>query len=310
MPRKARILFSLWLVATAGAALRAERNEDTQRPIFRADADLVSLDVTVTDKNRKPVDGLTKDDFLVYEDKTQQNIAFFSHEQKPVSWGLVLDRSGSMTGMMEEVYRAALHSIEAGTPEDDTLIITFSDQPRLVQPFTSERLALLESIKGLMAGGGTALYDAVALGLDHVRGGRHKKKVLVVVTDGEDNESLISFHDLVKMARQRETLIYVVGFFGPMGGLELEAYRDHDRLKRLAEDTGAMAYFPKNMEQCINACRDIALQVSQQFSVGYYPSNTNWDGKWREIKIELRSAKDRFVRTRKGYFATELQSKE
>lgn len=296
----------LFLALNLSGQTTLESAEHDRRPRFTAETNLVALDVTVTDKRGRPIEELTKEDFSVYEDKRKQEIVFFSHEQRPASWGLVLDRSGSMADMIAEVYRAALHSIEAGTPEDETFSITFSDYPTLIQGFTTDRQTLLKAINHLRAGGWTALYDAVALALDYIKGARHKKRVLVVVTDGGDNASVVSFSRLVNMARRSEILIYVVGFFGPMSGgfLGMEEARTRGRLKRLAEETGGMAYFPKTMEQCVSACKDIGLQVSRQYSLGYYPSYTiNRGGRWQEIRVELRRGEGRVVRARKSYFA-------
>lgn len=289
-------------------SLFAQTDSEDSKPLFSTETDLVSLDVTVTDRKGRPVGDLTKQDFIVYEDGKQQNIAFFSHDQRPASWGLVLDRSGSMTDMIEDVYKAALHSIESGTPEDEIFAMTFNDSLELVQPFTSDRLAVLTSIRDLRARGQTALYDAGAFALDYMKGARHKKRVLVIVTDGEDNASSISFNKFLNMARKSETIIYTVGFFDFMDaffGFGLSSPRQ--QLKRLAEQTGGMAYFPKNMEECISAHRDIALQVSRQYSLGYYPSNTDWDERWREIKVEVLRSGSLVARSRKSYFAPKTQ---
>ncbi|MBI4441815.1 MAG: VWA domain-containing protein [Acidobacteria bacterium] len=270
---------------------------------------MVSLDVTVTDRKGRPVADLRKEDFLVYEDGKQQKVAFFSREQRPASWGLVLDRSGSMADMIEDVYQAALHSIESGTPEDEIFAMTFNDSLELVQPFTSDRLAVLTSIRDLTARGQTALYDAGALALDYMKGARHKKRVLVIVTDGEDNASSISFNKFLNIAQKSETIIYTVGFFGSMdnGFFGFGFSNSRKQLERLAEQTGGMAYFPKNMEECISAHRDIALQVSRQYNLGYYPSNTDWDEGWREIRVEVLRSGNLVVRSPKSYFAPKTE---
>ena len=294
--------------------LFAQTDSEDNKPIFRTETDLVSLDVTVTDQKGQAVTDLAKEDFIVYEDGKQQKVAFFSHDQRPASWGLVLDRSGSMAPMIEELYKAALHSVESGTTEDDVFVMTFNDHTELVEPFTSNRKELLRSISRLWAGAGTALYDAGASALDYMKGAMHKKRVLVIVTDGEDNSSSISFKEFLKMAQRSEMIIYTVGLFdpmntvslrtnsfGPSGFFGLGVSNPRKQLERLAEETGGMAYFPKDMDECIRAHRDIALQVSRQYSLGYYPRNTDADEGWRQIKVEVLGREKVVVRSPKSY---------
>lgn len=317
------ITVSLALAWTAFGQTGLRSNDGDDELVFRTETDLVSLDVTVTDRKGRPVGDLTKEDFIVYENGKQQEIAFFSHEQRPASWGLVLDRSGSMSSMIEDVYKAALHSVESGTPEDEIFIMTFDVIPELVQPFTSDRRELLRSISRLWAGGGTALYDAGAFAIDYARDAKHRKRVLVIVTDGEDNASTISFKNFLKMAQRSETIIYTVGLFDPMdtisyrtnlfgsnGFLGFGVSNPRKQLERLAEETGGMAYFPKNMEECIRAHRDIARQVSRQYSLAYYLRNTHPNGGRRQIKVEVLRAGNLIVHSRKNYFPPEPERNE
>lgn len=306
MPAKGAVVFSLLLLGVPrGLLARQDEDKSEQKStVFRAETNLVLLDVTVTGKRGQAMKRLQRNEFAVYEDGTKQDVVFFSDENRPVSWGLVVDRSGSMLGMMEEVSNAVLHSVKAGTREDDVFIMKFNHDVDLVQDFTSDRDKLLAASRNLWAMGGTALYDAVALAADHLRHGTHQKKVLVVVTDGEDNASHISFERLLAMVKRSEALVYTVGFFNSdMPILRLLEGETRKELQRLAEQTGGMAYFPKNMEECDQACRDIATQVSQQYSLGYYPKSTTWDGAWRDIKVELVRPAKFTVRARKGYFA-------
>ena len=300
-----------------------EGKDDGNKPLFRTETDLVSLDVTVTDQKGRPVADLAKEDFIVYEDGKQQSVAFFSHEQRPASWGLVLDRSGSMAPMIEDVYKAALHSVESGTPEDEIFVMTFDTATELVHPFTSDRQELLRSISRLRAGGGTALYDAGALALDYMRDAKQKKRVLVIVTDGEDNASSINFKKFLKMAQKSETIIYTVGLFDPMdtpsfrassfgpnGFFGLGLSNPRKELERLADQTGGMAYFPKNLDECIRAHRDIAFQVSQQYSLGYYPRSNYEDERWRQIKVQVLRSKDLVVLSRRSYLPSKADKKD
>lgn len=278
-------------------------------PTVKLATDLVSLSVTVTDRSGRVVIGLKKEDFRVYENEVEQTISFFSAEETPASWGLVLDRSGSMRGMIQDVYRAASHVIDEGTEQDEMFIVTFNDQVEIVCDFTSDRHKWENSILGLRAGGQTALYDAVAFALDQMRRAKHQKKVLVVITDGEDNSSRLTFRQLIERVEEWNVLIYTVGMFESMerSWLGLGGGYRRDELEKLAEVTGASAHFPTNVEQCRETMREIAREVSQQYSLGYYPSNTTRDGKWRKIKVVVTGQGEKdakyVARTRTGYYA-------
>lgn len=218
-----------------------------------------------------------------------------------------------MFEMMEDVYRAALHVMDEGTRADEMFIVTFDDKVELVSDFTSDRHRLENAITDLRAGRTTALYDAVARGLRQVRKGKHQKKVLVVVTDGEDNASDLSFRRLVDLVEEeRDVLIYTVGMFDSLrSSWLLGAGSDKTSIKRqlgkLAEATGASPHFPQNVEQCRQAMDEIALEIGQQYSVGYYPANKTRDGKWRDIRVEVIPPKENNrtfrARTRTGYYA-------
>ncbi|MBI4455540.1 MAG: VWA domain-containing protein [Acidobacteria bacterium] len=269
--------------------------------------DLVPLSVMVTDQKGQAITGLRKEDFKVYEDGVEQAISFYDSEKAPVSWGLVLDRSGSMREMIEDVYRAALHVMDEGSEQDEMFVVTFNDQVRMVRDFTSDRRRLENSILGLRAGGQTALYDAVVFALDHIQSAEHQKKVLVVVTDGEDNRSEFSFAELLDQAGEQDVLVYTAGMDNRMsdGFLGLRARRTHKELKKLAEVSGGAAHFPRDQWECRETMNKIAYQVSHQYSLGYYPTNPARDGQWRNIQVTVNSQqKAKYVaRTRAGYYA-------
>ena len=300
-------------VAQAPAAISPRQQGQPARQessSVRLATELVSLSVAVTDRSGRAITGLTKADFKVYENGVEQPISFFSDDDSPVSWGLVLDRSRSMEGMIQEVYQTALHTIDQGTKDDDMFVVAFNEQAELVCDFTSDRDRLESAIRGLRADGNTALYDAVALALDHLQRGRHQKKVLVVVTDGEDNRSRLTFRQLVERAREADVLIYTVGMFGSMVGMRGSAARDE--LKKLAEETGAFAHFPRDPEKCRTMMMEIAGEVSRQYSLGFYPTDPTRDGKWRKLRIAVTrpgSEAKYATRTRRGYYVPGRQVK-
>lgn len=301
-------------IGVRGQAALPQQSDNRQRePVFRSATELVALNVTVNDEKGGALVGLHERDFKVYEDGVEQPISFFNAEQAPASWGLVLDRSGSMRDMIDDVYRAALHAIDDGTDEDETFIVTFSDRVDLVSDFVNDKHRLETAILGLRADGGTALWDAVVFGLNHIRRGQHRKRVLMVITDGEDNRSEVAFRDLIERAERAEVLIYPVGMMGSMtklprwiGGGGDPARRE---LEKLAEVAGARAHFPVDIHECLETMRAIAREVSHQYSIGYYPTNTRRDGKWRKIRVDVVPAgrSKATARARPGYYAPTSQ---
>lgn len=278
---------------------------------LKLSTDLVSLSVTVTDKKGRAITGLKRENFKVYENGVEQPLSFFSAEEAPVSWGIVLDRSGSMMEMIRDVYRAAVHVVDEGTDEDETFIVTFNKNVELGADFISDKHRLQNSILGLRADGGTALWDAVDFALDHLKKARHRKKVLVVITDGEDNSSRIKFRELIERAEEANVLIYPVGMFESIGRFSpgMSGGDPRGELEKLAEVTGARAHFPTDVEQCQATMKEIASEVSHQYSLGYYPTDQSdpaRNGKWRKIRIvagRSETGTAYVARARDGYYA-------
>jgi Ca-activated chloride channel family protein len=273
-------------------------------PTIKVPVDFVLLDVSVQDKKGQSVRNLQATDFRVYEDRIEQHIDTVSTEESSVSWGLVLDRSGSMKGMMREVHSAAVNVLDQGTKDDQMFVMTFSNRPEIVSEFTSNRRQLANSIVGLNAEGKTALYDAVDAALDYIKEGKHRKKVLVVVTDGGDNNSRVRFSHLIDRAKESDVLIYTVGMFGDMRSTS----NAEEKLKELAETTGAYAHFPPNPDKCREVMDRIAREVGEHYMIGYYPSNQKRDGQWRKLKVVAVSPpKAKYiVHARSGYYAPTL----
>ena len=295
-------------------AVQTAHAQETRRDpsTIQVGVNLVALNVIVNDQMSRAVQGLKKEDFRVYDDGVEQSIAYFGSEDIPVSWGLVLDRSGSMMGMIRDVYRAAVHVVDEGTARDETFVVTFDTRFQLVCDFVSDRDRLQKCVSGLRAGGRTALWDAIAFGLDHLKQAKHRKKVLVVITDGEDNSSRLTFRDLLQRVKEEDVLIYTVGMFESRRprGLWGRGADPVQELAELAEATGAQAHFPTDVKQCKQAMKEIAREVSQQYSLGFYPTNRAPAGKWHKVKVQVlsKSQKDEdlpkyVARTRTGYYA-------
>ncbi len=296
--RTVATMSAVLLLSVFEAVVGQHEHQTQEAPAIRLGTDLVSLNIMVTDQSGRAILGLRKENFRVYEDKVEQQISFFNSDEAPVSWGLILDRSGSMMGMMRDVYRAAAHVVDEGTDKDEMFVVTFNNRVEIVSDFISDRHKLENSLLGLRADGQTALWDAVAFGLDHIKDGRNRKKVIVVVTDGEDNASRNGFRSLVERVEEADVLIYPVGMFE--SGMRIGGDLARLELEKLAQATGTLAHFPTDVEQCREAMKEIAREVSQQYSIGYYPTNTTRDGKWRKIQVKVGSYA---ARTRAGYYA-------
>jgi Ca-activated chloride channel family protein len=313
LSRNRRLLWMILLAVAVTVSVQAQ--QDTPLETIKIDTNLVVLRVAVNDQQGRAAMSLKQNAFKVYEDGVEQQIGVFSSEESPVSWGLILDRSGSMMGMMSDVYEAALHVIDEGTSRDETFIVTFNRRPELISEFTSDRHGLENSILGLRADGETALFDAVDFALDRLKHAKYRKKVLVVITDGEDNASRLKFRELIERAEEEEAVIYTVGMFEPVMSVLSSMGADRDaraELKKLAEVTGGSAHFPSNVDQCRDVMKEIAREVSQQYSLGYYPLNKTRDGKWRRIQVKVSdSGSHKYVaRTRSGYYARKEEQRD
>lgn len=278
---------------------------------LKKDVDLVVVHATVEDSKGKFVPDLSQQDFKVFEDKQPQTISVFSKEDLPVTMGLVIDNSGSMREKRAQVNAAALTFVKTSNPQDETFVVNFNDEfyLDLDKDFTNNPKELQEALERIDSRGGTALYDAVVGSLDHLRKGHKDKKVLLVITDGDDDFSRKSFEYTVKAAQQSNALIYAVGVFSSYDQQHDRSMVRHSKktLTTLAESTGGAAYFPASLDEVEPICTKIAHDIREQYTLGYYPTNTAKDGSFRTVKVDV-DAKGHgkvTVRTRTGYFAKE-----
>ncbi len=289
--------------------------DDAQRQkgyTIGVNVDLVVVHTTVLDKNGRFVSGLKKDNFKLYEDGIEQNITLFSQEDVPISLGIILDTSGSMRSKIDMVNKAALAFIRASNPDDQVFLIGFNDQTELLEDYTNDIDAITDSLDNIIVSGGTALYDAIFLGVQKAQSGIKPKKAIVVVTDGEDRDSYYKLEELVAKVQESDVQVYTVGLLNdiPDKGLfgrwtKSVPEKAHDALKRISEETGAKSFFPQKVSDISGIVSEIAHELRNQYSVGYISSNNARDGSYRRIKIALDpvSAAGHTARYRRGYFS-------
>ncbi len=277
---------------------------------LKSTVDLVALHVTVTDKRGDLVTDLNKDNFKVYENKVRQDISLFSRADIPVSAGLVVDNSGSMREKRAQVNAAAMTFVKTSNPEDEMFVVNFNDEYYLDTPgdFTNSQTALQDALSRIDTHGSTALYDAVAGSLTHLKKGHRDKRVLLLVTDGDDDASRLTFPETIRKAEKSDATIYAVGVYS-------EDDREHDKrmvrrsmkiLTELAEATGGRAYFPADLSEVKPICEHVAQEIRSQYTIGYYPTDTAQDGTFREVSVKVippKGAGKVEVLTRPGYYA-------
>jgi Ca-activated chloride channel family protein len=272
----------------------------------------VQLPISVLDKDGRPLDGLKQEHFQVFEDKVQQTIKSFRHEDIPLSLALVIDNSGSMRNKRERVNSSALTFVRESNPDDETTIINFDDTAYLEQEFTGSIGDLIDALENIDARGETALYDAIYLAADKVmKDGKKDKKALLVITDGEDNVSKYGINKVIEKLRQSKVTVYAVGLLeedDQRGGLfrKPPSKKAKQDLQKFAEITGGQSYFPKSLDEVEELCKNIAHDLRNHYTVSYIPKNASLDGSWREITVKVNPPKNvpkLTVHTKQGYYA-------
>ena len=319
--RLASLVLLLWVVCAGSAVAQVpvtnqaplppgetpqEKPETAKQGKIALNVNLVVLHTSVFDDRGKFVEGLTADNFRVYEDKVEQKISIFKREDIPVSMGLVIDNSGSMRDKRPRVNEAALTLVQASNPQDEAFVVNFNDDfyLDLDKDFTNSIPELKEALERIDARGSTALYDAIIGSLDHLKKGTKEKKVLLVVTDGEDNTSRNTLEKTVREIQKTDTVIYTIGLLGEENKRSAKAAKR--ALTAIAQASGGVAYFPENVEDVHDICEQVAHDIRHQYTLAYYPSNTARDGSFRSVHVDVIAprGKGRLVaRTRNGYYA-------
>ena len=277
---------------------------DDERQIVNSD--LITFTVTVTDMYGRFVTGLNQQAFTVTDDKSEQEISFFSDDDAPASLGIIFDVSGSMSGDKIKKAREALsHFVETSHEGDEYFLIGFNTRAQLLLNKTRDSDALLDKLTFVQTKGQTALYDATYLGVEKVTRGTHEKKAVLLISEGQDNSSRYTFSELRRLLKETDVIIYAVGIVN-----------DHDDgtlgmagraiLEELAGVSGGKAFFPSSAAEMNDTFERIALELRTQYSIGYRPSNFVNDGRWHKIKVKVdppRGMSRLFVRAKEGYFA-------
>jgi VWFA-related protein len=309
MRRLSKFLPLTALVVGAAVVLAPLLAQNPQKPdeetVFRADTRLVVLHASVVDKNGRLLTALPRTAFKVFENNIEQPIKTFRREDVPVSLGLVIDNSGSMRDKRKSVEVAALAAVKASNPQDEVLVVNFNDEAYDdSEGFTQNIRRMEEALTKIDARGGTAMRDALNMTVEFIRKkGKHQKKVIFCVTDGNDTASTqITLEKLVQKAHDSEVLMYFIGILGEEDGRE--AKKAKRAMEALAKASGGTAVFPENIEAVEKIAVDIAHEIRNQYIITYSPTNQTLDGTFRTIKVMANGPNRPVVRTRSGYYAT------
>jgi Ca-activated chloride channel family protein len=278
-----------------------------QRPSFRTGVDIVSLNVTLTDTSGRYVTDVAPDQFSVFEDGVRQDITFFNRTSLPIALALLLDTSASMEDRMATAQEAASGFARRLRPQDLGELIDFDREVRVLQGFTGDRDALEQAIRKTTAGGSTSLYNAVYISLKELKKVRAaseqdiRRQAIVVLSDGEDTSSLVSYDQVLDLAKRSETAIYSIGLRSK-DELLLRGFKEADFvLRQLAQETGGRVFFPARIEDLSGVYAQIADELASQYSLGYLSKNSKRDGAWRRVVVRV-ERDGVAARTKQGYY--------
>jgi len=272
-------------------------------PLYRSDARLVLLHASVVDKNGKLLTNIPQSAFKILEDGVEQQLRLFRREDVPVSMGIIVDNSGSMTSKRSRVAAAALEMVKQSNPDDEVFIVNFNDDTHFDQPLTNDVKKLQAALARMEARGGTAMRDALSKSITYVKkNGKKDKKVLVVITDGNDNSSDITLDQLLRQSQNSEVLIYAIGLLNEEEAGEAKSAKK--ALKALTEASGGLDYYPKSISDVQEITPRVAHEIRNQYILGYTSSNQVFDGSFRQVKVTVNGFGRPTVRTRNGYYAT------
>jgi Ca-activated chloride channel family protein len=282
-------------------------SNEMDKGVVITNTDLITFTVTVTDTYGRYVSGLGKNAFTVLDEKKPQEITFFSDDDAPVSVGVIFDVSGSMSGDKIKRARDALSKfIQTSHNSDEYFLIAFNSRAQLLLDKTRDGNAVLDKLTFVQTRNNTALYDACYLGVEKVQRGTHPKRALLLISDGQDNNSRYTFNELRRLLKESDVTLYGVGILGGSDAGSQMGMEGQGILDELASVSGGKAFFPRSNAEMDDIFEQIALELRHQYSIGYRPVDFNNDGRWHKIKVKVtppRGLPRLFVRSKEGYYA-------
>ena len=303
MTRRTLILAGL----TAAAAAAMGHGRLHAQPSFRTNVDLVSLNVTVTDPTGKFITNIDPAAFQVFEDGVKQEVTFFNRSNLPIALSLLLDTSASMEDKIQTAQEAAIGFARKLRPSDLAQVVDFDSRVSIAQPFTTSATDLEAAIRRTAAGGSTSLHNAIYIALKELKKVQARsnedirRQAIVVLSDGEDTSSLVSFDEVLDVAKRSETAIYAIALRGVDN--QSKGFREAEFVMRtLAQETGGRAFFPAKIDDLNGVYTQIADELASQYTLGYSSKNQRRDGAWRRLVVQL-ARPSITPRTKRGYFA-------
>lgn len=302
------LLMGVPVAMFAGRGQASQETSADKKPVqtLKIDVDLVLVSATVTDSLNRYVSGLESQHFQIWEDKVEQKLEYFSAEDVPISVGVIFDVSGSMKDKIATARNAAATFLKTGNPEDEYFLVEFANRPELTSDFTTDVSKLQNKLLLAPAKGMTAMYDSVYLGLEKLKEGNNPKKALLLITDGEDNRSRYTFQNVKEFVKEQDVQIYGIGIVDEWNSQLSAGHTGRAMVEELADLTGGRAFFPDSVYELEDICTKIAIELKNQYVIGYHSTNGAKDGKWRKLRVKVNPPKGiqhLNVRAKQGYYA-------
>src|SRR5262245_21365362 len=308
------IVATLLILSVSTVVARTARRQGAQEApaekksaqTLKIDVDLVLVSATVTDSLNRYVSGLESQHFQIWEDKVEQKLEYFSAEDVPISVGVIFDVSGSMKDKIATARNAAATFLKTGNPEDEYFLVEFANRPELTSDFTTDVSKLQNKLLLAPAKGMTAMYDSVYVGLEKLKEGSNPKKALLLITDGEDNRSRYTFQNVKDFVKEQDVQIYGIGIVDEWNSQLSAGHTGRAMIEELADLTGGRAFFPDSVYELEDICTKIAVELKNQYVLGFHSTNGAKDGKWRKLRVKVNPPKGiehLNVRAKSGYYA-------